>query len=65
MIIIVPPICLLPDTLVRLYRGIYKPFPCEKIMIEQKKNPTYSYFENVIKNDMSVFITDVFKKVKS
>ncbi|CDW86408.1 p-type atpase [Stylonychia lemnae] len=65
MVVVVPAICLIPDSILKLQRAIFNPLPSEKIMMEQKKNPTYSYFENIIKNDLSVFITDVFKKNKS
>lgn len=34
-------------------------------MVEQKRNPKYSYFETIIKSDVMKFLSGVIKKNKS
>eukprot|EP00347_Sterkiella_histriomuscorum_P003801 403362887 len=65
LIIALPPICLLPDLLFKHGHSIFFPYPGEKIMIEQKNNPHYSFIENQIKGNLSEFLQNVMRKNKS
>ncbi len=61
----IPFICLLPDFTLKHGRAIFYPYPSERIMVEQKANPDYDFFETSIKSDVGKFLTGVMKKNRS
>lgn len=61
----IPFICLLPDFTMKHGRAVFFPYPSERIMVEQKKNPKFNFFETTLKSDVGKFITGVMKKNKS
>lgn len=65
MILLVPFICLIPDITYKFGRAIFKPYPGEIIMIEQKKNPKYLYFESFLKKEIKGFMTGIIVKNRS
>lgn len=76
LLILIPFICLLaylflnifnriPDFTYKHGRAIFFPYPGEIIMLEQKKNPHYVYYESMLKKELRNYMSGVIKKNRS